>query len=229
MTLNSNDLPSVGSTIPPMDVGTYPARTVGIVDLGMQARPAFQGKDKPPVTMMAITYEFVDEFLEDEDGNDIKDKPRWLTERFPLYPPSSEKAKSTLRYNALDPENKNRGDFSGLINTPCMVTVVHNPKPANKGGGVYENIGGVTAMREKDAKKCPPLVNTPLVFDLDSPDLETYGKLPKFIQDWIKGGLEYEGSKLYDALGEETVAPAPSSDGEKEALDAVLNEDDNPY
>ena len=198
MSLNSNDLPSGGGNIDPMEPGSYPARTVCMVDLGLQAQPDWMGKPKPPNHMIAITYEFVDEFLKDEDGEDIEDKPRWLTEMITVYPLTAEKAKSTARYTALDPKLEFAGDFSKIIDVPCMVTIVHNPN--KKTGGVYENIGGVTPMREKDAKKCPPLVNDSLVFDLDEPDLGVFDALPGFIQNKITDGLEYEGSVLYELL-----------------------------
>lgn len=222
MSLNSNDLPAGGGgNIEPLDVGTYPTRTVAIVDLGMQAQPAFQGKEKPPVNMIAFTYEFVDEFLQDEDGNDIEDKPRWLTEMMPFYQLTAEKAKSTARYKALDPTNKYAGDFEQLTDIPCNVSIVHNPKKG-EGGGVWENIGGVTAMREKDVKKCPALVNDVVVFNLDVPTIEGWNALPSFVQDKIKGGLEYEGSTLYDLLKEQE---APFEPVNKEAG----GDDESPY
>ena len=115
MSLNSNNLPSGSSgNIEPMEPATYPARTVCMVDLGLQAQKPWQGKDRPPVQMIALTYEFADEFLKDEDGNDIEDKPRWLTEMLNFYPLTAERAKSTARYNALDPSNVHNGDFSKI-------------------------------------------------------------------------------------------------------------------
>ena len=200
MSLNTNDLPASGGNIDPMEPGTYPARTVAIIDLGMQAQPAFQGKDKPPVNMIGLTYEFVDEFMKDEEGEDIEDKPRHLTEMMPLYRLEAEKAKSTARYKALDPTNVHKGDFSKVVDVPVMVTVVHNPR---KEGGVWENIGGITAMRSKDTNKCPALKNDAITFNLDAPDVLDFNALPPFIQKKIKDGLEYKGSKLWDVIGDE--------------------------
>ena len=211
MSLNSNDLPAGGGTeFEPMEPGTYPARTVCMIDLGLQDGGSWQDKKKPPVNKIALTYEFVDEWLKDEDGNDMKDKPKWLTEMMPFYSLGADKAKSTKRYLALDPKNVHEGDFSMILDVPCMVTVVHNPNK-KKPGQVWENIAGVTAMREKDAAKCDPLVNDTLIFDLDDPDVEVFTKLPKFIQAEIKKGLEYEGSKLYGLLGDES---APEAEGD---------------
>lgn len=60
-----------------LEPGVYPARLVQLIDLGVQPQRPFQGKDKPPAQEIMITYEFTDEFLKDEDGNEIEDKPRW--------------------------------------------------------------------------------------------------------------------------------------------------------
>ena len=202
MSLNANTLPSnKGADITPMAVGSYPTRVVGVVDLGLQPQAAWQGKERPPAYKVAFTYEFVDEFLKDEDGNDIKDKPRWLTEMMPIYNLSAEKAKSTARYKTLDPENKYNGDFSKLVNTPAIVTVVHNPNN-KKPGSVWENVGEVTAMRQKDVEKCPPLVNNTFVFDMDAPDFDVFKNIPKFVQRIIVTGLGFKGSKLDTILTE---------------------------
>ena len=41
--------------------GSYPARLVQIIDLGLQAQKPYQGKDKAPVQEIMFTYELVDE------------------------------------------------------------------------------------------------------------------------------------------------------------------------
>jgi len=200
MSLNASKMPNSSMKIEPLEPATYPARVVQAIDLGLQARPDFQGKEKPPVNMISLTYEFVDEFLKDEDGVDIPEKPRWLSESFPLYSLEAERAKSTARLKALDPDNKTGGDFSELLARACMVTIVHNPN--KKTGGVYENVADVGAMRAKDEEKCPDLVNPSRFFDLDAPDLDVFNGLPSFLQEKIKNNLEFEGSLLQEALGD---------------------------
>lgn len=224
MGLNAKNAPGgSGMSIPVMEAGTYPARVVQIVDLGLQAQSPFQGKEKEPAYSIAITYEFVDEFLVDEEGNEVKDKPRWLTETMPLYSLGAERAKSTKRYNALDPEGVFEGDFTQLINMPCMVTVVHNPSKKNP-DRPYENIGSVEAMRKKDQDRCAELINDPVVFDLDEPNLEAFNKLPKWIQEKVKNNLEYEGSALQALLKEAgDSSPAPQKEDEDDG------EVENPY
>lgn len=48
--------------------------------------------DRPPVGYIMLTYELCTEFMKDEQGNDIEDKPRWLSESIPLLPLDSELA-----------------------------------------------------------------------------------------------------------------------------------------
>jgi len=194
MSLDSTTLPKGGTAREPMDPGTYPARLVMLADLGKQNQRPYQGEEKPPVNMIGFTWEFVDEFLKDEDGEDQLDKPRWLTEMLPFYGLEADRAKSTSRYKALDPKLEHKGDFAKLIGLPAFITVVHNPN--KKTGGVYENIGEATAMRSKDAEKCAPLVKQALVFDFDSPEQDVWDEMPKFVQDKIKESLDYEASAV---------------------------------
>lgn len=177
---------------PLIDAGTYPARLVQIIDLGLQAQRAYQGKEKPPANEIMLIYELVDTFMVDKDGNELEDKPRWISETLPLYSIDQEKAKSTQRYFALDPSGEDGGDFSQQIGKPCNVTLVQNAK----GEKIYINVAGISAMRDRDAKKCPDLVNDPKVFDLDEPDVELFKTLPEWIQEKIKGNLRFKNSPL---------------------------------
>lgn len=206
MSLNAKKAPKAGNgggnrvEQAPFEDGSYPARVVQILDLGMQPQQPYQGKEKPPAHEMMVTYEFLDEFCVDEEGNELEDKPRWLSETFPLYNLDADKAKSTKRYNALDPDLDHDGDFTALVGSTCTVTVVQNPGKGKNAGKIYNNIANVAPMRPKDAAKAPELVNPPKVFLLDEPDLEVFQSLPEWLQDKIKGNLEYECSPLQTAL-----------------------------
>lgn len=189
---------NTGLTFVPMDIGTYPARLVEVIDLGLQEQRPYKGQPKPPKYELMVTYEFVDEFMKDEDGQDMEDKPRWISEFFPLLGMDAERAKSTKRAVALDPTNEHNGDWDMLLGAPAMVTVVHSPK---KDGGVWENIEEVKSMRPKDIEKTKELVNEPVLFDLDEPDLEVFNALAQWKQRRIVNGLQFEDkpfSKLVD-------------------------------
>lgn len=204
-----------------LEAGTYPARLVQVLDLGLQPQRPYQGQEKPPMNEIMLTYELADEFMKDEDGNDIEDKPRWQSEIIPLHNLKADKAKSTKRYEALDPNGNYGGDFSQCVDTPVNVTLVQN-KSAD--GKIYVNVAGITSMRSKDAQKAPELKNPPKVFDLDAPDLEIFGSLPEWVQEKIKKNLNYQGSPLQVAL----------EGGEKpkkkeEAPQQEDNDDDKPW
>lgn len=180
-----------------IEPGTYPARVVQIIDFGLQPQRPYQGKDKPPAFEIGLTYELVDEFMKDEAGNDIEDKPRWISETLPFHGLFADKAKSTQRYKVFDPDEQWGGDFSKILGLPCNATIVNNAV----GDKIYDNIATLSAMRPRDAANCPPLVNPAKMFDLDNPDLEVFNKFPKWIQDKIKANLNYKGSLLEQKLG----------------------------
>lgn len=227
MALNANNIKATNPDRveqPLIDAATYPARIVQILDLGLQAQRPYKGQDKPPAQEISITYELVDVFCIDKDGKELEDKPRWISETLPLYSLTQDKAKSTQRYTAADPTNKYGGDFSCLVNTPVNLVLVHN----KSGEKTYVNVAGISAMRQRDADKCPELVNPPKVFDLDNPDMEVFGSLPTWIQDKIKGNLKFNGSKLQAALeGKPVAKEEKKKEAPKKEEEAPQQEDDN--
>ena len=205
MALNASKIPNRSSKFKrpePLEPGTYPCRVVQILSLGLQPQNPYKGEPKDPAEMLYVTYEFLDEFMkDDETGEDIEDKPRWLSEDFPLHSLNADLAKSTKRYFALDPDNEYGGDWSKLGGVPCMTTVVNNPGKGQHAGKVFENITGVSTMRAKEAAKAPELKNPPKIFDIDEPDMEIFGSLPEWLQDRMtKENLRFEGSALQKAL-----------------------------
>lgn len=209
-----------------IEPGTYPARLVQIIDLGLQAQRPYQGKDKPPAQEIMLTYELVDTFMLDENGEELTDKPRWISETLPFYGLYADKAKSTQRYNALDPNGEFDGDFSKAIGQPINVTIVNNAV----GDKIYDNIATISAMRPRDADKCPELVNPAKLFDLDAPDLEIFNALPEWLRDKIKGNLNFKGSPLEQLLtgGGDRPRSAKAAPA-KAAEPAPANDEDNPF
>lgn len=206
MPLNARNMPRSGG-IEPVEEGTYPGRVVQIIDLGRQPRE-YQGQSKEPWQAVWMTYELVDEFLKKEDGSDDVTKPRWVSEQFYLYNLDNDKAKSTERFNAIDPNGEADGDLTLLLNFPANIAVVLN----KKGERVYNKVGNVTPMRAKDREKCPELVNPTLLFMLDDPDMEAWERLPDFLKDIIKKNVDYQGSLLEARLEGHAPEEADSDD-----------------
>lgn len=209
MALNARKIPSSGGRkmqAPVLEPGAYPARLVQIISLGLQKQEPWKGEEKAPRHEIYTTYELLDEFMLDEEGKILEDKPRWISETIPLHSLDADLAKSTKRYMAIDPDLKYDGDWSMLASSPC--TVVLAKKVSKAKGHEYNAITGVNTMRAKEAAKAPDLVNPPKVFDVDEPDMEIFWSLPEWLQDKIKSNLEYGGSVL-----EKLVEAGPAKDG----------------
>jgi hypothetical protein len=211
-----------------IEAGNYIGRVVQILDLGLQAQRPFKGEEKKPAHMLQVTYELGTEFCKDENGEDIEDKPRWVSEDFPLFSLKSDRARSTKRYLALDPNKVHDGDWAQLIGAPCTVTVVNNEGKGKHAGKIFDNVGNVTPPMK--GFPVPELVNDPKLFDLDEPDMDVFGSLPEWIQDKITGNLEFNGSKL-DALlrggsAEEEVASEPKEVSSQETAPAEGGDED---
>lgn len=186
---------------PPMEAGTYPARLVQVIDLGVQEQQPFKGEPKPPAQELMVTYEFPGEYIVDENGDEQEDKPRWLSETFPLHNLESDRARSTARYYAIDPDCKHDGDWSALIGQPVMVQIVQNAGKGKNAGRIFNNISGTAVMRAKEAAKLDELKNPGKVLDLDDVStVDIFLTLPEFIQTKIKSGLEFEGSAFAKAV-----------------------------
>lgn len=209
MALNARNVESTGGgnfkRQAALEAGTYPARLVQIICKGLQPQPPFQGTEKSPQVELHVTYELLDEFMLDEDGNEMKDKPRWVSETFGLFNLDSERAKSTKRYYAIDPAEEHGGEWPALVGSPVMVTITQSSDKKGKKDSegnliVYNNISSVQTMREKDAKKAEPLVNPTRVFDPYEPDMEVYFTLPEWLRTAIKEALDFGGGVLEKEL-----------------------------
>ena len=227
MALNANDVEFTGgnkNTQEPLEIGTYKGRVVQIIDLGVQAQRPYKGEPKSPVQEIKVTYELLDEFMIDEDGNEVLDKPRWISEDMPLYNLKSERAKSTKRYLALDPKISFGGNWPDLLGATCMVNIVQNQGKGKNADKVYANVAGVAPMRARDVSSAAELQNPSVYFDLDTCDMDVWKKIPDWIQDKITSNLNFSGSRLEDLLGKglgkrqsseeeaDTPAPAPAPD-----------------
>jgi len=183
MALNANKVAGAGPKATPLAPDNYPARVVQIIDLGVQNQRPYKGVEKPPINEIMVTYELTSEFMLDDEGNEDKERPRWVSERMAFHNLRADKAKSTKRYMALDPKGECEGDFTQLVGRPCLVAIVNNEKD----GRVYNNVGAVSPPVK--GMDIPGLVNEGKVFDLDSATAEDFAALPEWIQGIIRDGL----------------------------------------
>ena len=180
-----------------LPVDSYPARVVQIIDLGLQDGGEWKGEKKKPVNKLHITYELVDCFMVDKDGNELEDKPRWLSEELNMFSPDADKAKCNQRYNAIDPECLHDYDWAAIVGSSCSVMVAHKESK----GKTYANVGLVTPyVVTKRNPELVDLVNDAKVFNLEEPDMDVFDALPQWIKDKIMANLEFKGSPLQEAL-----------------------------
>lgn len=209
---------------PLIEPDVYTAYLVQLIDLGLQPQREFKGKAKPPAQEIMLTYELSDCYMVDEEGTELEDKPRWISEVLPFYGLFADKAKSTQRYLAFDPKDDFDGDFAKAVGMPCNLTIVQNVK----GDKTYTNVGNVAGISAKKAAAMEDIKNPTKTFDLDDPDMEVYNVLPEWIQKKICENLNFEGSALQAALKGK---PAKGADKPKKEApkDEPEDDDDNPY
>lgn len=215
---------------PIIEPDVYPAYLVQLIDLGLQPQKPYQGKDKPPVQEIMLTYELADCLMVDEEGNELEDKPRWVSETLPFYGLFADKAKSTKRYLAFDPTEDFGGEFAKAVGMACNVTIVNNAV----GEKVYTNVGNVAPISAKKAAQMPPIKNPTKVFDLDEPDMDVFNALPEWLREKIKGNLNYQGSPLQACIEKQGDKPTPKKEeppfkADKNQKQADPEDDDNPY
>ncbi len=208
-----------------LPIDNYPCRVAQVIDLGLHHKDVWsdaQNKyvkdtEKAPVNMLMLTYEFTTEFVKDEEGNELEDKPRWMSESFPVYPLDSDLATSTKRYNAFDPGAvKFGGNWSKVAGEPCSVSVSHKKSGKAKIGNVAKPMKGMVV---------PELKNPVKVFDLDEPDLDVFNSLPEWLQDKIKSNLQFERSPLQQLLAGGVIKPKQEKPKQEEAPVDVPVED----
>lgn len=190
-----------------LDAETYPGTLAWAICLGVHPQPKYDGNVKPPADKLFLSYQISGSFCLDENGEEMPDKPRFVNEDMAFHDLSKDKAKSTQRYLVLDPKREFKGDWFELVGKGCAVTTnQYQDKKKNIRNGVSSTSGLMVGI------PVTPLVNPPIKFNFYSPDLETFERLPEWMQDKAKAALNYKGSKLEELL-----------EGQSEASDEVVS------
>jgi hypothetical protein len=213
-----------------LEIGTYPCRIVQVVDLGVCFRERFDtsankyvvDEDKSPQRKIMVTYEFVTEFIKDEDGKDDESKPRWLSEKFFLYPLDVDLAVSTKRSGAIDPTGSFSGDWSKYVGLPCMVTIGHKPNGKAKIIQVSPPVKGLKFEELKNGSK---------VFLLDeSPEenMEIFLSLPEWVQEEVRKCIDFDSTRfgIFLNSGGETEATTEEEQPTEENTEVEQEEED---
>jgi len=172
--------------------GTHMARLVGLVDLGHQPGYVYEGKQVESKFKILFLYELVDTAM--EDG-----RPFWVEESVNVsdYEPKQKgKVSSTmmLRVRTLDGYDgvsDNGNNLAALIGKTCMVTSYQK----DNGYAAIQTVAGMP-----QGMNVTELKNTPVTFNMDETDVDTFLKFPEWRQTNIKRALDFEGSAIQGAL-----------------------------
>lgn len=221
------------TTAPLLDAGVYPARILSIVDLGMQpGSPQFP----EPKLKLEFRFELLDEFMLDEEGNVLKDKPRVFSYEVTYNEDGYMNEKANIYKLIAAIPNGFEKELSEFIGQPVTVMIQKYVKKSGKNAGKEDNkVASVLTMKAKDIDSAPALVNKPLFFDMGNPDLETWNRLysgnPYAQRDRIMASTSFQGSKIQALLGGEAVVSEPTQVGTTVAAPNELTDfdDDVPY
>ena len=201
--INSPTTTSVKSDRPLPKSGPQPARVAQIIDLGVQARPAFQGKEKAPVHQVYVNFELVNDTYEYE-GKQVKHrigpKPYSVVSKTSTFYGNSAISKFL---SSIDPDDSIKGKLAALVDRPCYVVIAHNEGIGKHQGRKFANITQV--MIAPEGLPVAQLSTPPTVFEFDNPTEDSWKAMPKFLQDKVKTALNYKGSKV-EALVQTIVA-----------------------
>lgn len=193
------------SSIPPLEGGTYMAVCVGVIDIGEQKNEAYNKYENKVILIFEIPSETVE-----VDG---QQKPRWVSKTYT----ASLNEKSNLskhlvswRGRSFDEEELTNYDVSEVLGKTAMIQILCEQGET----GSYNVIAGVSGI----PKGFPPpeAQSELLMYDMDEPDEEMFGKLPEWIQERIRKSTEYQerhtGTKELD-IDDDEPAEKPGKRG----------------
>jgi hypothetical protein len=190
-----------GSSYAPLEAGTYPARCVGVIDLGVQ-HSDYTGKDSERVR---IIWELPTETTE-VDG---VAKPRWMSKPYTasLHEKASlRKDLDSWRGKPFTPEELAGFSLRNIVNAPCLLTIVHQ---TGTNGNTYAKVGAISKIMK--GMEVADLATDPIVFDMDDLNAEdVLTQLPEWMQDEVKASITWQ-------------------ERQKEILPFEMDDEDNPF
>lgn len=169
-----------------VDKGTYPARLVQVVDLGVQEVQDYETKKNKLQNRVYFTYELPDETI---TINGVE-RPQWISKDYNVsYFESSDLTKVI---SVLNPEADTLFD---LLGHPCMLEVGHT----SGGKAKVTNISHVPKRMEVGS-----LDNPTLALDLSEFDLTVFNKLPEWLRKKISNSMNREAYPDIPRVGEDS-------------------------
>lgn len=200
-----------GSTIQPIEAGSYPARCYSMIHIGT-IDENFQGEIKT-MNKVRITFELPTELkvFKEENG----EQPHVISKEFTLSLHENATLRSFLknwRGQDFTDEEAKSFDIERLIGAPCMLNITH--KKSKDGTKTYAEIGSVSKLPK--GLECPAQINPSYVWTYENFDQEKFNKIPEFLRQKMVTSFEYihattvaNETPVYDA---EVVSSEPQDD-----------------
>lgn len=163
--------------------GTYPARLISIVDLGIQPQTDWQtGEATDPKARVLFTWELPTETLEitDDDGN-VSFKARRISKEYTLS--NFDQSNLMKLIKALSAGEK-LTSLTQMLGYACMVNI---------GSTVNGNAKVTTVMKAPDSMPVDDPSEEPMHFDFDNPDENLFLQQANWIKEKIKEAENYTG------------------------------------
>ena len=192
--------------IPPLPIDTYMGVCVAVVELGEQ----YQQYDKQKQGKYVNECMFIFEIPGERIQIDGEDKPRWVNRRVSqLISPTSTLygILESWRGHPLTEQEKVSGvDLTALNGKPAMLSVTI------KEGKDGKARNAITAISKFPKGVVPPQPESELLlFDIDEPDMETFSKLPKWVQNTIAKSTQFANNPPVEKIEFSTVQDTDES------------------
>ena len=178
--------------------GQWPARCVGVIDLGSQ-KTQFPGEEEKLTRQVQLIFEV---YGEDEQGvaltveHEGHEVPMQIsTKRMTMSMNEKANLRKTLhawRGRDFTPEELKHFTVGKLIGAPALLNVVHEEGKNRK---TYASIFSITPLPAAMKKGLPPGATKSIVFDLDEFDADTFDSLSEYLQNIIKESVEFKARK----------------------------------
>lgn len=170
--------------------GTHVATCVSLIDYGTSL-DSYQGGPMRPKRKVWIEWEASEEIREDGEGKKFcLTVSKTLTANLGKDA-SLRKILDSWRGKPFTPEELKGFDLKNIINKPCLISIIHEPKA--DGSGMRAVISSVSSLMKGMAK--PTQINPTRVLDMDNFDVNVFNDLPDFLKKEIEKSDEYKALK----------------------------------
>ena len=180
----------------PLEAGAYAAICDMVVDLGVQPSPG--GQFAPKRTLL-LRFQIPSERVEITKDGETKSLPAVISRTVGL----SLNEKATLRQllqswrgRAFTAEELKKFDLTAVLGKPAFINVTHS----TKGDKTYANLTSIMPLPK--GMPAPTLEGEALWFSTDTPNPDTFDRLPSWVQDKI-------AARIIDKP--KAAAPAPAA------------------